>query len=29
MSMFAGIPSMNRAMSLAREVMDEKEDTTK
>ncbi len=29
MSMFAGIPSMNRAMSLAREVMDEKEDKTK
>ena len=29
MSMFAGIPSMNRAMSLAREAMDEKEDTTK
>lgn len=29
MSMFAGIPSMNRAMSLAREVMDEKEDNTK
>lgn len=29
MSMFAGIPAMTRAMSLAREAMDEKEDKTK
>ena len=29
MSMFAGIPAMTRAMSLAREAMDVKEDKTK
>jgi 4-carboxymuconolactone decarboxylase len=29
MSMFAGLPAMTRAMQLAQEVMEDKEDTEK